>query len=115
VATLGNPASPDSGRTPLYRTGFLRADAVVPVWELDRTRYSFGAEYWPIRSDGEQRCLSVYQGAGDECGFFTDDGAVAERERLAGDTYNGWHGSAPLHELGDVDERVTSVQPRRLS
>lgn len=64
VATLGNPASPDSGRTALYPTGFLRSDAVVPVWELDRTRYSFGAEYWRIRSDGEQRCLSAYQGAG---------------------------------------------------
>lgn len=63
TARLTNPASPDSGRTPLYPTGFLRADAVVPVWELDRTRYSYGAEYWRIRADGDQRCLSAYQGA----------------------------------------------------
>lgn len=63
LATLANPVAPGSGRTPLYPTGFLRADTVVPVWELSRTRYSFGAEYWRIRADGEQRCLSAYQGA----------------------------------------------------
>jgi hypothetical protein len=63
LASLTNPAAPDSGRRPLYPTGFLRGDAVVPVWELSRTRYSFGAEYWRIRADGEQRVLSAYQGA----------------------------------------------------
>lgn len=63
LATLSNPAASGAGRTPLYPTGFLTADVVVPVWELSRTRYSFGAEYWRIRSDGEQRCLSSYQGA----------------------------------------------------
>lgn len=63
LARLVNPAAPDAGRSPLHPTGFLRADTVVPVWELSRTRYSFGAEYWRIRSDGEQRCLSSYQGA----------------------------------------------------
>jgi hypothetical protein len=63
LATLTDPAAPDAGRTPLYPTGFLRADAVVPVWELSRTRYSYGAEYWRIRADGEQRCLSAYHGA----------------------------------------------------
>ena len=63
AARLTNPVAPDSGRTPLHPTGFLRADAVVPVWELDRTRYSYGAEYWRIRADGEQRVLSAYQGA----------------------------------------------------
>jgi hypothetical protein len=62
LATLTNPAAPDSGRTPLYPTGFLRGEAVVPVWELSRTRYSFGAEYWRIRADGEQKCLSSYGG-----------------------------------------------------
>lgn len=51
--------------------------------------------------------------SGDECGFFTNDQALAEREGLAGDTYNGWHGSAALSELTDVDERVTSIHPRR--
>ncbi|NYE36592.1 hypothetical protein F4692_001725 [Nocardioides cavernae] len=63
LATLANPVAPGSGRTPLHPTGFLRADAVVPVWELSRTRYSFGAEYWRIRADGEQKVLSAYQGA----------------------------------------------------
>jgi hypothetical protein len=63
LASLTNPAAPGADRRPLYPTGFLRADEVVPVWELSRTRYSFGAEYWRIRADGEQRCLSAYQGA----------------------------------------------------
>lgn len=63
LATLDNPAAPGSGRTPLHPTGFLTGDAVVPVWELSRTRYSFGAEYWRIRADGQQRILSSYQGA----------------------------------------------------
>lgn len=51
--------------------------------------------------------------SGEECGFFTNDRELAEREGLAGDAYNGWHGSAPLSELSDVDERVTSIHPRR--
>ena len=60
----GSSARPTEERSwPTYPTGFLRADAVVPVWELARTRYSYGAEYWRIRSDGEQKCLSAYQGA----------------------------------------------------
>ena len=63
LAALTNPVAPGADRTPLYPTGFLTGDAVVPVWELSRTRYSFGAEYWRIRSDGEQKCLSAYQGA----------------------------------------------------
>jgi hypothetical protein len=62
LAQLVNPVAPDAERTPLYPTGFLRADVIVPVWELSRTRYSFGAEYWRIRADGEQKCLSAYQG-----------------------------------------------------
>lgn len=63
LATLSKPsAALDADRRPVYPTGFLRAEAIVPVWELSRTRYSYGAEYWRIRSDGEQRCLSAYQG-----------------------------------------------------
>ena len=57
--------------------------------------------------------VAVSAVSGDECGFFTNDQALAEREGLAGDTYNGWHGSAALSELTDVDERVTSIHPRR--
>lgn len=63
LASLANPVAPDAAGAPLYPTGFLRSDAVVPVWELSRTRYSFGAEYWRIRADGEQKVLSSYQGA----------------------------------------------------
>lgn len=62
LARLERPSG-DERSWPTYPTGFLRADAIVPVWELGRTRYSFGAEYWRIRADGEQRCLSAYQGA----------------------------------------------------
>ncbi|GAA1914117.1 hypothetical protein [Nocardioides hwasunensis] len=50
---------------------------------------------------------------GDEAGFFTNDSGLAEREGLAGDTYDGWRGAAALAELTDVDERVTSIHPRR--
>ena len=57
--------------------------------------------------------ISVSAVSGDECGFFTNDSGLAEREGLAGDSYNGWHGSAPLSELTEVDERVTSIHPRR--
>ena len=57
--------------------------------------------------------ISVSAVAGEECGFNTNDQPLAEREGLAGDFYNGWHGSAPLAELTDVDERVTSIHPRR--
>ena len=57
--------------------------------------------------------ISVSAVSGDECGFNTNDQELAEREGLAGDFYNGWHGSAPLAELTDVDERVTSIHPRR--
>jgi hypothetical protein len=62
LARLERPSAEERS-WPTYPTGFLRADAVVPVWELARTRYSYGAEYWRIRSDGEQKCLSAYQGA----------------------------------------------------
>lgn len=57
--------------------------------------------------------ISVKAVAGDECGFDTSDQRLAEREGLAGDFRNGWHGSAALAELTDVDERVTSIHPRR--
>lgn len=57
--------------------------------------------------------ISVSVVSGEECGFNTNDQALAKREGLAGDFYNGWHGAAPLDELTDVDERVTSIHPRR--
>jgi hypothetical protein len=56
--------------------------------------------------------VSLSAVSGEECGFHTDDGGLAQREGLAGDFYNGWHGSAPLVELTDVVETVTSIQGR---
>lgn len=45
-----------------FPTGFLLGDSLARVWTLGRTRYSYGAEYWRIRSDGAQKCLSHYEG-----------------------------------------------------
>jgi hypothetical protein len=46
-----------------FPNGFLLGDSLARVWSMGRTRYSYGAEYWRIRSDGEQKCLSHYAGA----------------------------------------------------
>ena len=63
LATFTRPS--DAERPwPTFSYGFLRGDSLTPVWNMNRTRYSHGAEYWRIRSDGEQRCLSHYAGAG---------------------------------------------------
>lgn len=48
---------------PVFPHGFLRGDSLAQVWVMERTRYSYGAEYWRIRSDGEQKRLSRYEGA----------------------------------------------------
>jgi hypothetical protein len=62
LARLGAPN--DAERPwPTFPHGFLRGDSLAPVWTLDRTRYSYGAEYWRIRADGEQKCRSRYEGA----------------------------------------------------
>jgi hypothetical protein len=47
-----------------FPTGFLLGDSLARVWRMGRTRYPIGAEYWRIRSDGEQKCLSRYGGVG---------------------------------------------------
>lgn len=57
--------------------------------------------------------IAVSVVSGDGCTFNTTDQRLAEREGLDGDFYNGWHGAAPLDELTDVDERATSIHPRR--
>jgi hypothetical protein len=57
--------------------------------------------------------IAVSTVSGDEVGFFTFDRELAEREGLAGDVRDGWHGAAPVAELTAVDERVTSIHPRR--
>lgn len=63
LASLATPPSAADLPWAPFRTGFLRAPEIVPVWLLSRTRYSYGAEYWRIHADGEQQCLSAYQGA----------------------------------------------------
>ena len=50
---------------------------------------------------------------GEECGFYTNSGDLAEAEGLHGDFYNGWTGVARLDELSDVRERSTSIHPDR--
>ena len=49
----------------------------------------------------------------DLAGFYTWDRDVAEREGLVGDVRDGWGGAAPVSELTDVTERVSSIHPRR--
>lgn len=63
LATFTTPG--DAERPwPSFPHGFLRGDSLAKVWSMSRTRFSYGAEYWRIRSDGEQKRLSHYQGAG---------------------------------------------------
>lgn len=62
LAKLSKPEDSGERSWPTYPLGFLRGDAIVPVWVLERTRFPYGAEYWRIRSDGEQKCLSAYVG-----------------------------------------------------
>lgn len=62
LATFSAPG--DARRPwPTFPNGFLFGDSLAQVWRLGRTRYSYGAEYWRIRSDGEQKRLSWYGGA----------------------------------------------------
>lgn len=45
--------------------------------------------------------------------FYTWDRDLAESESLVGDVRDGWGGLAPVPELTDVTERVSSFHPRR--
>ncbi len=61
LATFGTPG--DAPRPwPTFSNGFLLGDSLARVWTISRTRYSYGAEYWRIRADGEQKRLSRYEG-----------------------------------------------------
>jgi hypothetical protein len=62
LAALSAPRGEDRP-WPTFPNGFLRGDSLAQVWNLGRTRYSYGAEYWRIRYDGEQKRLSRYEGA----------------------------------------------------
>lgn len=62
LATFTTPG--DAARPwPSFPRGFLHGDSLAKVWSMSRTRFSYGAEYWRIRSDGEQKRLSRYEGA----------------------------------------------------
>lgn len=50
---------------------------------------------------------------GGEVRFYTWDRDLAEREGLVGDVRDGWGGIAPVSELTDITERVSSIHPRR--
>ncbi len=50
---------------------------------------------------------------GDDARFYTWDRDLAASEGLAGDVRDGWGGIAPVSELTDVTERVSSIHPRR--
>lgn len=50
---------------------------------------------------------------GDEARFYTWDRDLAESDGLVGDVRDGWGGVAPLSELSDVTEKVSSIHPRR--
>lgn len=62
LATFTSPTA-DERPWPTFPHGFLRGDSLAPVWSMSRTRYSYGAEYWRLRYDGEQKRLSRYEGA----------------------------------------------------
>jgi hypothetical protein len=62
LATFGTPTA-DERPWHTFASGFLAGDSLARVWVMGRTRYSYGAEYWRIRSDGEQKRLSRYEGA----------------------------------------------------
>ena len=63
LATFTKPSDSDRPWRD-FPQGFLLGGSLAPVWRMSRTRFSYGAEYWRIRSDGEQKCLSHYAGAG---------------------------------------------------
>ena len=95
-----------------HGTGFVRLPAAIgsvrkEIDELD--------DFVSVKTYATWRggTISVNAVSGDEVGFYTNDGALAEREGLAGDSYNGWHGAASVEELTDIDEKVTSIHPRR--
>ena len=56
---------------PTYPSGFLRpvAGCVVPIWQMSRSRWPAGAEYWRVQRDGSQEPLSVYPGSGAGLGW----------------------------------------------
>lgn len=62
---LAGFSAPTAAQRPwqTFPNGFLLGDSLAQVWKIGRTRYSYGAEYWRIRYDGEQKRLSRYEGA----------------------------------------------------
>lgn len=63
LMTLENVPTAQDVPWPTYPSGFLRSEALVRVWNLQRTRWPRGAELWRIGADGAQECVTVYDGA----------------------------------------------------
>lgn len=66
-----------------------------------------------VRARWQDSDISINAVSGDEVGFYTNDRNLAERQGLGGDFRNGWFGSAPVSELSEVVEKVSSIHPRR--
>lgn len=66
-----------------------------------------------VRARWKGADISVGDVDGDAVRFHTWDRGLAEREGLVGDSRDGWGGHAPVSELTDVVERVSSIHPRR--
>ena len=66
LATFTKPSDSDRPWRD-FPHGFLLGGSLAPVWRMSRTRFPYGAEYWRIRSDGEQKRLSRYEGVGRGC------------------------------------------------
>ncbi|RYB94370.1 hypothetical protein EUA93_08450 [Nocardioides oleivorans] len=62
---------------------------------------------------GGEISVNAVDAGGDEVGFLTNDGELAQREGLGGSPRDGWYGAAPVAELSEVTERVSSIHPRR--
>lgn len=62
LMSLSDPPAGPERPWPTFPTGFLHG-APAPVWLLEETRLTPGAEFWRIGRDGTQSVLSVYDGA----------------------------------------------------
>jgi hypothetical protein len=95
-----------------HGTGFVRLPA--PGWHVGTVRHEIDEldDVLSVKVVAQWRGgpVAVSAVSGYECGFFTNDGALAAREGLAGDFHNGWHGAAQVSELTDVVETATSLK-----
>lgn len=104
LATFSTPSS-DQRPWQTFPNGFLLGDSLARVWHMSRTRFPWGAEYWRIRSDGQQTRLSHYGGA-------ARGWARAQRWRppspIVG-TLARWRGNEFLADIRDADVQLTAI------